>query len=49
MQAYDEHDKAFLRKKYGFTKEDFIAGQKLFNKGFSAMKAASIVAKRKKN
>ena len=48
MQACDEHDKKFLREKYGFEKADFIAVQKLFNKGFSVMKAAKIVARKKK-
>lgn len=49
MTACDEHDKKFLHEKYGFKKADFIAVQKLFNKGFSTMKAAQIVAKRKEN
>ena len=46
MQACDEYDKRFLIKKYGFERSDFMAVQKLFNKGFSTMKASKIVAER---
>lgn len=47
IQACDEDDRKFLWKKYGFDSADFIKVQKLFNAGFSIMKAAKIVAEKK--